>query len=294
MLRNTSLAVLAVLLVAVSSQAATINVTDSPTVGLAGFRTFTLTANADASEKVIGFNFVGAGELGFTGAMSQIQPFGPTVFSDSNAAFPLVGADVSQDSQFKVNSTKGLPVSASESANHLRGAFNYNAASIVSDASNVFAFAQICTNATINYIGDLTIRNAAGVDRLERFTGTLGGTQVVAPIAVSTNLPDRIQGAVITHLFTTSAGTAPITWENLVINGPGALLNAPTLTSGGDFSWNSHGSPYGDYTFSATARNSAGTSVGTLSIELIVPEPATMSLVGLAMIGLVGLGRRRS
>jgi len=283
------------LLASVSSQAASISVTDSPTVGQDGFTTFTLTANADPTEKIIGFNFVGDGSLGFTGPMSHVMPIGmSTVFSDLNGFF-TPPADVSQDSQFKVQSTKGLAVSASESANHLRGAFNYTAANILTDASDVWAFAQIATNDMVEYIGDLTIRNGNGEDRLERFQGVLGGGggEEFAPIAVDLDLGERIQGAIISHIFTTSEGTPPISWGDLEIVGP-APANAPTLTSDGNFSWNSHGSPFGAYTFNATATNDFGSDTGSLTVELVIPEPATMTLFGLAMIGLVGFARRRS
>ena len=116
----------------------------------------------------------------------------------------------------------------------------------------------------------------------------------VAPVAVDASLGERIRGAIISHMFTTSAGDDPITWSDLQVSGPGAPANAPTLTADGSFSWNSHNSPFGSYTFSATATNTTGSDTGMLTVDIVIPEPATLTLVGLAMVGFVGLMRRRS
>jgi len=176
MFRNT-LGVLAVLLVAASSQAAIIvNVAELPTTAKAGFVTDTLTATAGVGEKIIGFDFVGAGSGGFNGAMNQVNPFGlATIFADNNAVIPAAGATPDADSQFPLLSSTGISVNTSEGANSLKGAFNYDAAHTAT-ATNVLAFAQICRaiGAAIPYIGTLTVQNAQGVNRLENVQGTLG------------------------------------------------------------------------------------------------------------------------
>jgi hypothetical protein len=179
MLRNTTFALSAVLLAASLAPAATISVASVPTVGVANSTTHTLQATADATERIIGFDFAGGGgTFGFNGPMGQVNPFGVlvTVFADNNAAFAGVPADVSADAQFKVLSSKGLAVNASESAQSLKAAFTYLAANIPTDASNVWQFVQIpiINGNAVNYAGTLTIRNGQGQDRLETFTGTLG------------------------------------------------------------------------------------------------------------------------
>jgi hypothetical protein len=89
------------------------------------------------------------------------------------------------------------------------------------------------------------------------------------PIVDDVNLGNHIRGTTIAHQFVASAGEEPITWGNLVVNGPGAPSNAPILTAGGAFSWNSAGTdPLGIYTFDVTATNPLGSSVGRLTVNL--------------------------
>jgi hypothetical protein len=92
-----------------------------------------------------------------------------------------------------------------------------------------------------------------------------------------------------------ATGDLPITWSDLVSSGPDSPVNAATLSPDGAFEWHTLGSARpGLYSWTATATNAAGADTGVaISLELIVPEPASLSLVGLAMIGLVGWIRRR-
>ena len=177
MFRNATLAVLGVLLMAVSSRAAIMtSKASSPTVGLPGFSTWTLTAEAGAGEKIIGFDFSGGGgTYGLLGPMNQVNPVGqPTVFQDNNAFFPFVPADVSADAQFRVLSTKGIAINPSESANSLKAAFNYNAANI-GDAAQSWTFVQVPISGLnmVNFRGTLTVSGTAG-NRLEEVAGFLG------------------------------------------------------------------------------------------------------------------------
>jgi hypothetical protein len=88
------------------------------------------------------------------------------------------------------------------------------------------------------------------------------------------------------------------TWSNLVLSDGNPAI-AATLSSSGLFEWDPAGSLAGKkgngvlYRWSATASNDVGSdSDFAISIRLI-PEPATMSLFGLAMIACVGILRRR-
>jgi hypothetical protein len=307
MLRNTFLSVLTVLTVAAATQAAvTISgnmATDGvATPGLAGFKTYTITANSD--DPITAVDFVGAGDndpgtgRGFFGAMNQLTPPGglSTVFQDANALIPILipGANAQQDSQFSVL-TAGVvvpPGLAEESGTLLQGAWAWSSPQGLS-----LPFAQIVipdsnTNG-VAFRGAITAL-VNGVQTDFNVSGTVGGgAPVTPPVVVDVNLGNRIRGGVITHQFTTSQGSAPITFGNLVSNGPGPLSNAPTLTGAGAFSWNSAGTnPLGTYTFDVTAMNAGGSDVGRLTVNLI-PEPATVTMIGLAMIGFVGLGLRK-
>ena len=178
---------LAVLGLAATSQAALIITEEaSATVNKPGFTTFRLTATSDPGTKIIGFNFVGDGSLGFTGPMNQVTggPITSAVFNDSNGFFPFIDADVSQDSQFSVAATGNFTVNPSESATSLKGAFNYSVANAAA-ATNVLQFAQLAipdaAEATVQYVGDFTVRDAAGAESLVRVQGTVPGFVIPEP-----------------------------------------------------------------------------------------------------------------
>jgi hypothetical protein len=100
-----------------------------------------------------------------------------------------------------------------------------------------------------------------------------GDPPPVPPVVVDLNLGNRVQGSLIDHTFTTSAGAPPISWSNLIVGGPGVPANPPSLSSAGAFNWNSAGSPLGQYNFDVTATNLGGSDVGRLSLNLVSPAP---------------------
>ena len=137
-LRMLSLAIL-VAAMSIGSTQAQVNWTSTfePTPGLPGYHTHTLHLQSVFPMK--GFDFacdggnsitLGGTSCGFTGPLNQVNPVGlPTIYQDYNALFPLVPADVKQDSQFKVvSSTVVVPAGVSEEGpNILQGAWEFAA-----------------------------------------------------------------------------------------------------------------------------------------------------------------------
>jgi len=303
MLRNTFLAVLVVTLVAATSQATvTITTSSVDTPNLPGFKTWTLTANS--TDPITAVDFQGdvavtdpATAKGFFGTLNQVVIPLPTIFNNNNSFIPTFapGKTAAEDSQFSVNSADptilAVPGSV-ESGTFLRAAWAWT-----QSPGNSLAVAQLVIPtagaATVNYRGAVTAL-VAGAQTDFPVTGSVGGGAPpgIAPVVVDSNLGNRIRGAVINYQFTHNPdATAAVTYGNLqTIGGPPAT--APTLSAAGALSWNSAGSPLGVYNFDVTATNSAGSDVGRLTLNL-VPEPATMALMSLAVVGLVGFIRKR-
>jgi len=126
----------------------------------------------------------------------------------------------------------------------------------------------------------------------------LGGVVVDPPVITLVDLGE-VEGSagVINALLNASNG--PNTWSALVPT-VGSPALAATLGADGSFSWDPAGSAAGHkgsgnvmYSWTATATNQGGSDTDVAIKLTLIPEPATLSLIGLAMIGLVGLARRR-
>jgi hypothetical protein len=125
----------------------------------------------------------------------------------------------------------------------------------------------------------------------------LGGGGPTAPIINDVALGEQTM-SIIRHTFVPEAGSGPITgWSIAPTTGSPAV--AATISPTGQFEWHTIGSQRSDppgtpYSWTITAAGEGGTSdTAVLSLNLVVPEPATMSLFGIAMVGLVGFARRR-
>ncbi len=91
-----------------------------------------------------------------------------------------------------------------------------------------------------------------------------------------------------------------LSWTNIgLLGGLGSCLNAPSFnTATQAFSWNTAGCAVGSYIYQVSVSDSLLTDGGTISINLAapgngVPEPGTLSLIGLAALGLGAFSRRR-
>jgi hypothetical protein len=102
----------------------------------------------------------------------------------------------------------------------------------------------------------------------------------------------------------TATGDPTIAWSGFAFDsftqafgGPASATPAVAATFDNNtqqFSWLTNGSPRGTYKWHFTATNAAGSDQGFLTINVqSVPEPASLTLLGLSAIGLVGYARRR-
>jgi hypothetical protein len=104
------------------------------------------------------------------------------------------------------------------------------------------------------------------------------------------NVNANVPGSV-TYTF---SADQPVTWSGFsFVSGSSTGVPATFNPTTGNFSWNTVGSPIGSYKWSVQASNPYGTATGFVTVNITVPEPATLLLVGLALLGPLSASRYR-
>jgi hypothetical protein len=323
MLRNTFLAVLTVLAVAVSSQAEIQLTTTMTPLSQGELVQWQVNAVGSTGEVLNTFAQInvtpggtGAGihnvSQAFTNAGTpSVGQHSPGLWNEAwtpyDSYFKFAGAaDLALDlgtplAETSNNSTTGMlglpttPGAPMSGYGNLTSGADSAKVLVPGKAGASINFLQLVLKAGEQALLDVEIVGDAGASR-QVFTDFVvggGGPEPVAPVAVDAPGLTGTAGAQFSHQFTTSAGDTPITWEGLTLVAGGPTPpNAATLSNTGLFSWNAAQAPLGRYQWDVTARNAAGTDVGRIAIDVVIPEPATISLIGLAMLGVAGIFRR--
>jgi hypothetical protein len=140
-----------------------------------------------------------------------------------------------------------------------------------------------------------TLSTSAVIIAVASATTTADGQSppAVDSVAVSRNLLDY---PVITHTFTQTGGTPPIVWDDFMYIGD--MSNRAQYPATFDpetqlFRWDTLGGRREVYVWSVRATNGAGSSIGTLTINTFVPEPATALMVAFGLLFFSAFTRRR-
>jgi hypothetical protein len=178
MLRNTLVLTAVLGLAETSRSAVSISQSIVPTVGVAGYHTYRLTASTDDGSQIQGFDFASQPSFGFFGPMKQINPAGNlTVFDIRAAACSFFLPDIcqrlgDQDSFFLFDSASVTKPAGfdSESAMSLRSVF---ANSTPWGTSVPFVQLVIPDSAEVRYTGQIQTVSAGGPPRDNNVSGFL-------------------------------------------------------------------------------------------------------------------------
>jgi hypothetical protein len=324
MLRNTFLAVLTVLAVAAASQAAIMLQTTSTPLSQGGLVQWQISAVGTAGESLNTFSAVnltaqgaGAGVHNVSQAFTNAAT--PTVgqhqaglwnaeWTPYDTFFKYAGADLALDldstmvGETSNNSTTGmlgLPAVPGPPMSGF-GTMTWAATStkVLTPAlsgTNV-NFLQVVLKQGERALLDVEVQGNGGT-AIQQFTDfVVGGVEPPpAPVISPINLGEIEHGNTIMQQLMASNG--PNTWSGLTPTA-GTPGMAATLTPQGLFSWNPTGSARGPkgngvlYSWTATATNEGGADTRVAISLSLIPEPATMSLLALALVGFVGFRKR--
>jgi hypothetical protein len=192
--------------------------------------------------------------------------------------------------------------------------------SVSTDGGTTFQYQSMTIPAAGNALRDSTVGTQVGLSYMN--FGTLAGTTQFDDFSLDTHAPQAApgaptltttqplvivpQGGVSTQLVTASAGQGALLWArapNLAgtdamiptMGGPASTLVPVPPPNGSYFRWAVPATQAGgDYVVNVTATNAWGEVSQPLAITIrVIPEPASMALVGLGLTALVGLIRRK-
>jgi hypothetical protein len=246
---------------------------------------------------------VDALELDFTGNFLQA---GGTTFKPG-AANPIVFGFEAPDTFFILPpGAAQLAANVSDTATELRAAWTTEGALPIVPGNGTktpVAFFSLAAGSPAPTFAALEVGKAL-IGGIENTIVEAGGTVNIAPTLTSQSVDIDLRdfpGAAVVSATLVATDDAPLSELDWMLNSfttpdGSPPLSAPTFNADtGLFTWDANGNKEGAYVASIKVTDAGGLmATGSLTINVTVPEPSTVALCSLAMVGLVGLIRRRS